>query len=446
MENPLKHKLDGEASTSTHINKKPKPNDDDVLPMTYKQLANMLRDLPMSDLIKIVKNDKCSLPAVKIIFKEKHLTESGEFRLTNKCVSSLSKKLLNKRIVKIFSADIKNLHLMYHDDYRPFNQILEQIVEDYLKESLSKIRVENLGPLSMAKMTKPFGNVSTLHLERGTICDAFANFDQLFPQVETLKFSNLDMLDPEEDQLFGKHWPNLKHFIIENIDGENKYIEQIAAFIATNNNQLKTLSIEHQQNVDQLLALIAETGSCSPNLSLQFDLTQPTGMEKVHFKEVKKIIINHCSEGTLDISVDQLEVLAMNGAIISHHWIEMIQNVRKVEILMLLGEWESDSVATQNVDVIKNVPEMRELFLSAQLTPDHIVDLLTSCASLNFFVFLTSLIIGDDVREIKHDSMQQTLEIVRGVSSVNWNMDFLPKITLSTGNDYYGYKFYIPDI
>lgn len=35
--------------------KKQKPNDDAVFPMTHKQLANMLHDLPISDLIQIVK-------------------------------------------------------------------------------------------------------------------------------------------------------------------------------------------------------------------------------------------------------------------------------------------------------------------------------------------------------------------------------------------------------
>lgn len=168
-------------------------------------------------------------------------------------------------------------------------------------------------------------------------------------------------------------------------------------------------------------------------------------MEKVHFDEVKKVIVDNCCEGTLDISIDQLEMLALNGEIISQHWIDMIQNVRKVEILMLIGDWENDSVAAQNVEIIKNVPELRELFLSAQLTPDRIVDLLTSCASLKFLVFLTPLM-GDDVGELKHDSMQKTLETVRDASMANWNMDFLPKITLSSEGEYYGYKFYIPDI
>lgn len=445
MNKSFKRKLNDEASTSTNAaNKQQKPNDGDVLPITHKQLANMLRDLPMSDLLKIVKNDKCSLPAVRIIFKEKHLNESGEFYLTNKCVSSLSKTSIKKKITKMFRADIEHLHLMYHTEYRPFNHILEKIVEDYLKESLLRMRVENVGREALATITKPFANISILYLERGTICDGFSHFEQLFPNVETLKFANLEIHEREEEQLFGQHfWTALKHFSIENIDGENQYMEQIAAFIATN--QLEMLSIKHQQNVDKLLALVAESGACSPNLTLQFDLKQPHGMEKVHFDEVKKLIVDNCCEGTLDISIDQLELLALNGEIISQHWIDMIQNVRKVEILMLIGEWENDSVAAQNVDVIKNVPELRELFLSAELTPDQIVDLLTSCASLKFLVFLTPLM-GDDAGELKHDSMQKTLETVRDASMANWNMDFLPKITLSSEGEYYGYKFYIPDI
>lgn len=259
----FKRKLDDEASTSTNVNKKQKPNDGDVLTITHKQLANMLHDLTMSDLLKIVKNDKCSLPAVRIIFKEKHLTESGDFYLTNKCVSSLiSNTSIKRKITKMFRADIEHLHLMYHTEYRPFNHILEKIVEDYLKETLLKIRVENVGREAMlATMTKPFENVSILYLERGTICDGFSHFVQLFPNVETLKFANLEIQERDDEQLFGHHcWTALKHFSIENIDGENQYMEQIAAFIATN--QLEMLSIKHQQNVDKLLALVAESGAC----------------------------------------------------------------------------------------------------------------------------------------------------------------------------------------
>lgn len=157
------------------------------------------------------------------------------------------------------------------------------------------------------------------------LCDAFLHIEQLFPNVETLKFANLEI---HKDQLFKKSWPNLKHFMIENIDGKNEYMEQIA----------------------------------------------------------------------------------LNGEIIYQHWIKMVQNVRKVKILMLLGEWENDSVATENVDVIKTVPELQELFLSAQLTTDHIIDLLMSCASFKFFVFVTPLI-GNDIIELKHDSMQIALDI-----------------------------------
>lgn len=60
------------------------------------------------------------------------------------------------------NGHIQCLHLMYQNEYRPFNHILDTFVEGYLNESLLKIRVENVGRQSIAKTTKPFENVSTL--------------------------------------------------------------------------------------------------------------------------------------------------------------------------------------------------------------------------------------------------------------------------------------------
>lgn len=91
--------------TDNAIAKKRKANDEDVLPMTLEQSANKLNHLSMEYLMKKVDKDASSLPAVAIIFKERHL-DGDKLCLTNKDGIFLINAERNKVIIDVFGDEV----------------------------------------------------------------------------------------------------------------------------------------------------------------------------------------------------------------------------------------------------------------------------------------------------------------------------------------------------
>lgn len=234
--------------------------------MTHKQLANMCNHLSMKDLMKVVEEDESLLPAVAIVFKERHLYDDTLY-LTNQNGILLTNGSLNKAIMEAVGAEVRKLCLIYDDEYRPFDIILEKFVEDNLTESLTDIKLVNVGPHSLAITKKRFENVTYLYFDGGTFFSEFSHLRKLFPKVIDLSLKDLQIHNPEGCQAFENYWPTLEIFKIENIDGE---IRRIATFIATN--QLHLLSYRRQEYIEEFLALISKERSHLPERMLKIDL------------------------------------------------------------------------------------------------------------------------------------------------------------------------------
>lgn len=133
-------------------------------------------------------------------------------------------------------------------------------------------------------------------------------------------------------------------------------VRRLAKFIPTN--QITSLTIKSQKNVGELLALISKEKLCLPDLDLTLGFGQPEEKGNVRFEKLKSLTINDLNQ-KLNIHVLELEALSLGlncGQIISHHWIELIKSVRKLQKIQLQGEWRSDSVAALYIDAIKKVP------------------------------------------------------------------------------------------
>lgn len=328
--------------------------DKNVLTMTHKQLANMCDHLCTEDLMKVVEKDECLLPAVAIVFKERHLVHT-ELTLTNKDGILLTNESLNKAIIEAVGAKVRKLHLIYDDEYRPFDMILEKFVEDNLTKSLTAIKLVNAGRHSLAITKKPFEKVTDLYFDGGTLFSLFSRFGRLFPNVTELSLKDLKIHNTESCEAFEK----VNTFKIENIDGE---IRRIATFIALN--QLSYSSFRRQGNIAEFLALISKEKSRLPNLWLEIDLgTEYVGMEQVRFEQLHILYISGL-EHKLNIHVQEMKGLFLNDAIIWGHWIELLKSAQKLEVLGINGEYESDSVAARYKEVLKKISENNLIYVN----------------------------------------------------------------------------------
>lgn len=411
MSGPVKRNENAD-NDSTSLAKKLKQNENDnILMMDHEGLAKILKYLSKDELLKVIEDDERLLPIARCVFKQKfdHWIE-----VTNEYEPDRQEMSASIKLLKYFGVVIRKLEIVYKDEYRSFDHIIDEAVVEHCYKTLGEIKIVNANRFSMFKINKAFEKVTNLELFNGNICTAATDIPKYFPNLVRLDLIDLKSENVLYKKMLGSFCPKLKSLELAHIgttDGSD-FSWKIAEFIALNP-QLENLEIHDREKNDLLFWQISEKAPSLPKLKLcLFDRCFSSKPIPLHFEQLKELkVINLYDK--LEIVVDKVDVLIVRFGTITENWLKSIENNNVAISIFLDGPWKNNQVSGKFVEKVKICMELRQL-LCDKLTVEQIVDLATHLKHLETFC-----IQGFDEDKVQ---MDRALELMNAASITKWKL------------------------
>lgn len=147
-----------------------------------------------------------------------------------------------------------------------------------------------------------------------------------------------------------------------------------------------------------------------PKLRLKLYLNKPIGEKSIHFESLNCLAFNSLVN-TLNISTDRIEHLCFDGEQFDEGCLKLLKNNRNARTVNVLSELKNDEVASEFINLIKILPELKTLTTGkAKLTTHQIVDLISYCSTLER-IFLSGKLILNELGKSIFDSLQPKWEV-----------------------------------
>lgn len=370
MSGTEKRKGNGGANTNSPA-KKQKPSKDEEIIITDREMEDVLEDLSDEKLVQVVKRNNRLLPFARRIIERRYCY----------CFLEVSNKIEpeSNEFLKLFGSEITHLKLIYHEKYRHFDQTIEKAIFDHCTHSLHMICFENASQFSMFEINEPFTNVTCVEIDNGTICSPFSNIGKWFPKLRMLELTNLMLHSTPDDKIFGylccPELTNLFTLNLKSENGDNVYMGHIARLVQQSP-KLEFIGIRNQDNADELLGTIAEMNPNLPKVNLNLYLDKPVGAKAIHFESLERLEMN-TSGRTLDLSADQIEKLYFCGDY--EKCLKLLENNKNVHCIKIIPH---NKVTTEFINLVKTLPALENLWIKDKLTTEQIMDLVSSCSTL----------------------------------------------------------------
>lgn len=350
------------------------------------------------------------IPSVRLVIKQRYCLKFFELSTNYDPHKTQQNIPRSAKLLKYFGNEINWLKIVYDEEHRSVEHIVEKLAAENCSQSLKKLWLVNANQYSMLEIEQPFANLTEIEFNTGTVCRSLMSMK--LPKLETVKLNNLVLDESRSNGVFDNVFNNhtTQTIRIQNIQskkGGTGHFNDVGRSIR-GCWKLEHLSIVNQENLDELLKRISYgLGSKRPRLQLKVNSkTQKRFLTKAsHFEKLKSLSIFGLDQ-ELKISVDHLEELCLKGRPFTINCLKLIENCRNVRVLYLDREWENDHVAAEFIKLLKTLPKLRELSLFSNLSFERIDDLVRNCKAL-FEVTLPLTNEQDDEEELKIDAMQR---------------------------------------
>lgn len=369
---------------------------------TGSEMEDVLKELDQSTLLRVVRRSPRLLPiALRFI----------QARYVDRCLE-LSNKMEAESIefVKLFGMVIRSLKMVYDEEYRRFDQNIENVILDCCSKSPYELCLVNAHRFSLLDIKTPFGNVTKVVLNTGTICTMFSRIGIWFPKLRALDLIDIRLHTTPADKIFHNELcPELQDLNIRNLkskDDSNFYMEEISVLVK-NSPKITNIRIYDQENIDELLKTIAKNNSELPNVCLDLNCSKPIGASAIHFKSLKCLNLNRCDK-PFNISTDQIERIHISCESFDESWMKLFKNNKKnAREIFVEGKWSNDKIASEFVEFLKELPNLRKIDMWASITTSQVVDFVSKSGSFENGKFKVSDIQNN---KIMTDSLQPEWE------------------------------------
>lgn len=345
------------------------------------------------DFVNIIEYDKKLNATARWVFQQKAqntlISVTNEIVAEKSIIASPSVKLLNR-----FGSDIDGLKLIYDEEYRRFDHIIEKAIINRCHKSLISLRIENMARYSMFDIKKPFINLEKLQIFGGTMCDLIPKFGKWFPNASYLRLVNLKFPKKHKEKLAPNYCNALHKLSIRPTyaTGESAFYAQWATDFVILNPQLTKLSVTYNSG---MLAMLSTKKPSLPNLHLEIFSDRYPVLDVlrnhvigsfIHFNELKKLTLRgHVSRinvtaneiGTLDVYLTNL---------ISSDLLIFVEKGTSIKSINIIRKWDIASDPDKVIEVIGMIKGLKELSISSHssITTKEIVGLVMRCKTLDY--------------------------------------------------------------
>lgn len=352
--------------------------------LNFDCLTNILRNLSIKDLLNAVEYDNDLLEAAKWIYKRK--VRGKWVSITNKHDPLRTETSKYVKLLEHFGSDIEHLDILFDEDYRRFDHIIEKVVIEKCHKSIISLVLQQPSFYTMYTLDKPFESVQQVIMIGGTVSIFMSKFGLCFPNATKLQLyhprwsgnKNLDMLE--------NRCPALREIIIEGGNKTLEFTEWMTNFIVSHP-KITKIKLKFQEPI---LALLCERMPRMPNTHLEV-LTKGSVLPRmIHFHQLKRLTLRGASMLTLfNISTDRIDFLEIDP--LRHHLnfglLTMIRSNITAKSLFMACKWAGDEfITTEFIAVVKSMPNLICLAFAAHdtITTFKIVDLIGGCNSLRW--------------------------------------------------------------
>lgn len=310
------------------------------------------------------------------------------------------------KFLDCFAPSITKLKIEYSDSEPELKHRaqLDRIVNKYCAKYLTDITFERAPKDAMMKMKNPFSKIENVEFIDCHLTGKLTDFNYCFPNMKKL----ILLRDGKkiDGKCIAKHFPNLEHLGVNikrrsehNREVKLSYIEKkhVAEALLLNPN-LRTLQAGFGWNT-KFLKEVSKFLQFIEILHLK-NLDDNLNSGTIHFKNVKKLVIEYTEMKNCVLSFDQLEDLWMkitpfktiNRAVID--FIVKHSTISKLNIssmsLMLNSEAFGIPIIMNNENkqkLSKGLPSVTEVNFTFKLSCDEAHSFLTECKSLKKIQF-----------------------------------------------------------
>lgn len=342
----------------------------------------IFRFCSIDDLVNVVQYDKHLSNAARWIFKqktqEKFVCFSNEIEPEKRYAPTAQLKMLNR-----FGSEIDGIKLVYDDEYRRFDNIIERAINNRCHKTLKSLRIENAGRYSLFDIKRPFKNVRKLQFSVGMLNHIIPKMGQWFPNARTLRISYSLFPTKNMKKMAPKHCHALRELQIRSHPIiQTGYAKWITDFIDVNP-QLTKLSITYHTIMMTMLCMRMPDLS---NLHLEIIPSRFHVNSSVHFEKLKKLSFRG-QASKINVTADEIDTLDINLQwLMSDDLNNLVHSGTSLNCLNIIEKWHVDSYPDNVIERIKDIADLKELTFPANdaIKTKEIVNLIGGCKTLKW--------------------------------------------------------------
>lgn len=276
-------------------------------------------------------------------------------------------------LLQCFGHLIKKLEIYYSSDWLE-NKLLNDAFIKYCNESLSYIKFVHIQNDPLFGSEKCFPNVLQVEIVDGVCFQAF-QFNNIFPNAHTLILSEeFNECEYGQGDWIAECFPAMKSFCLT-LFGCGLTYDQFKACLRLNP-QLEHLKIRTYRRSDVVIDafLLAFINEKLPNLkSLDVTLEQndpSVPADILCFEKLEELTI---IAGAVfpNIQLDKIEKISLHVDEINEACIEFLSKCGNASIISVIGDLQDCETFKDFIELIVNMPELKELYIEHLDTVDQ---------------------------------------------------------------------------
>lgn len=407
MSSKLKRKVIERINTRSRTRRQkietPAPDPEPSIPETKPKISKIsdlnedcqieiFRYCSFYDFVNLIEYDKELSATARWVFQQQSQNDlvpvSNEIDPKKSINISPSVKLLNR-----FGSDIDGLKLVYDNDFRRFDHIIEKAIINRCHKTLVSLRIENMSRYSMFDIKKPFIHLDKLQIFGGTMCDLIPNFGKWFPNATYLRMMNLNFPKKNMEQLAPTYCPALRELYIRpnHVTGDSEFYAKWATDFVLLNPQLMKLSVTYHIG---MLSLLSTKNPCLPNLHLEIfsdrfpvlDVRNLMMGSIIHFDKLRKLTLRG-QVARINVTSNEITILDVYLTNLrSSDLVNFVEKGSSIKSINIIRKWDAVSDPDNIINVIKQIIDLRELSFSSHssISTKQIVELITKCTTLRY--------------------------------------------------------------
>lgn len=329
-------------------------------------LISVFEELDVFDLLNIAETDNRLVPAAQSVFSRRHREKTVFVNLGP--VSNIGPKFYQFEVepatvlCRHFGNYISKMFINFMSQYAPELE-LEMLM--YCIDSLTELRLGFCHQRNFEAMKKPWSQVQTLEVFKGTLGSKMSQLSSWFPKITGLKLVDVCFSMPKS---FVAQYKELKTLMIYN---KEDMIEPMVIFQTIRvNPQLEKLVLICESNVD-LLRLISENllqlielEICAPRDCFYFEEIP------LEFKRIKTFKINNQFDIGINIrhmpfkfdDLQELKIIGFNEFTFDNHLMNFIFAQESIEKIAMVPKLQKENDLNLKIlNMLVELPKLIEL-------------------------------------------------------------------------------------